>query len=276
MRTSGPGPAAAPVARSGSGRAWPALRLPWKAGLAFLLLAVLWQAAALFFPPYLVPGLLPIARAFLRIVTDPALLMQALITWARLVGATLISVAVGTVLGLVMGLYRGADDFIRPLVKFFMGVPALNWVIIVVIWFSSIEVRIGFVLVMICTPLSIFSVYDGVRTMDAKLADMVRAFQASESQLVRLLYLPYVTSFVFTALKVNIGVAVRAVIVAELVGAPSGIGKELDLAKNLFDMPLVMGWTLWMVLTLLVMQKGVEWLEGRLLHWRTEPARAER
>ncbi len=272
----GPGrPEADGAAAPGVGGGWARLgrRLPWKAVVSFGVLAALWQVAAAFAPPYLVPGLDLIGRSFFRIVTDPQLLTQALISWTRLVVAVAVSVTLGTAIGLVMGLYRGADDFIRPVVKFIMGVPALNWVIIVIIWFSSVETRIAVVLVLIGTPLAVFSVYDGVRTIDSKLADMVSAFHASPAQLVRLLYWPYVISFVFTALKLNIGNAVRIVIVAELVGAPSGIGKELDLAKNVFDMPLVMGWTLWMVLTLLVMQKGIEWLENRALHWRVEPGR---
>lgn len=268
-------PSAGRRSAAGSGPLRLAQRLPWKAAVSFAALAGLWQLAAVFSPPYLVPGLGQVAASFERIVTDPQLLVQALISWTRLVVAVAASVTLGTAIGLAMGLYRGADDFLRPVVKFLMGVPALNWVIIVIIWFSAIEVRIAVVLILIGTPLTVFSVYDGVRTMDRKLAEMVQAFGATQGQLVRLLYWPYVTSFVFTALKLNIGYAVRTVIVAELVGAPTGIGKELDLAKNLFDMPLVLAWTLWMVLTLLVMQKGIEWAEGRTLHWRVEPSRFE-
>jgi NitT/TauT family transport system permease protein len=249
--------------------------LPWKAALSFLILAGLWQSASFVSEPYLVPGLPAIARAFVRIVSDSQLVFQGLISLSRLLFAVTVSVILGTVIGLGMGLSRGIDEFLRPVVKFVMGVPALNWVIIVIIWFSAIEVRIAVVLILIGTPLTVFSVYDGVRTMDRKLADMVHAFGAGRAQMIRLLYWPYITSFVFTALKLNIGYAVRTVIVAELVGAPTGIGKELDLAKNLFDMPLVMGWTLWMVLTLLLLQKGIEWAEARALHWRVEPGHIE-
>jgi NitT/TauT family transport system permease protein len=250
-------------------------RISWRALTSFALLALAWHLAASFFPPYLVPPLDQILGAFWRIVTDPYLLLQALITWTRLVVATLVSVTLGTAIGIAIGLNRTTDDYVRPIIKLVMGVPALNWVIIVIIWFSSVEMRIATVLVLIGLPIAVFSVYDGVRTMDHKLADMVQAFGASPRQMVRLLYWPYVVSFVFTALKLNISNAVRIVIVAELVGASTGIGKELDLAKNLFDMPLVMGWTLWMVLTLLLMQKGVEWAEARALHWRVEIGRVQ-
>jgi NitT/TauT family transport system permease protein len=162
------------------------------------------------------------------------------------------------------------DEFVRPVVKFIMGVPALNWVIIVIIWFSNVELRIGFVLVMLCTPITIFCVYDGVRSIDRKLTDMVLSFGAGRLQYVRLLLWPYVKAFAFTALKLNVGNAIRTVIVAELVGAPVGIGKELDLAKNVFDLGMVLAWTLIMVGMLMLMTHGIERAEAMTLRWRAD------
>ncbi|MDP6618459.1 MAG: ABC transporter permease subunit [Nitrospinota bacterium] len=139
-----------------------------------------------------------------------------------------------------------------------------------IIWFSATELRIGFVLLMICAPITIFNVYDGIRSIDQKTTDMVKTFGANSWQMIRILLWPYVKSFAFTATKINVGVGVRVVIVAELVGAPSGIGKELDLAKSLFEMPLILAWTLWMIIVLLLLETVVEWLEGRVLKWRVE------
>jgi NitT/TauT family transport system permease protein len=149
-----------------------------------------------------------------------------------------------------------------------MGIPALNWVIIVIIWFSNTELRIGFVLLMLCTPITIFCIYDGVRSIDPKLTDMVQSFGASRVQQIRLLMWPFVTAFAFTAAKLNIGNAVRTVIVAELVGAPFGIGRELDLAKNVFDMSAVLAWTLVMVVMAMGMTHLIEMLERVILRWR--------
>ncbi len=160
------------------------------------------------------------------------------------------------------------DDFMRPIVKFVMGVPALNWVIIVIIWFQAVEIRIGFVLLMLCTPITIFCIYDGVRSIDRKLIDMVLSFGATPLQRIRLLLWPYVKAFAFTAAKLNVGNAIRTVIVAELVGAPVGIGKELDLAKNVFDMAMVLAWTLVMVLMLMAMTRAIELAERAVLRWR--------
>ncbi len=236
--------------------------------LPLLLLAICWQIASYFSKPYLFPSLGSIVAEFWKILTTWDLLSQGLATWARMVISVALSLLVGIPIGLAMGLWRGADEFCRPIVKFIMGIPALNWVIIVIIWFSNTELRIGFVLLMLCTPITIFCIYDGVRSIDPKLTDMVQSFGASRVQQIRLLMWPFVTAFAFTAAKLNIGNAVRTVIVAELVGAPFGIGRELDLAKNVFDMSAVLAWTLVMVVMAMGMTHLIEMLERVMLRWR--------
>lgn len=255
-----------PIKPAGRGRAL-AGRVARRA-LPFVALAIVWQIASLYSKPYLFPGLGSIAQSFWTILTTWDLLSQGLVTWARIVVAVAASLVIGIPIGLAMGLSPKADEFLRPIVKFIMGVPALNWVIIVIIWFSSTELRIGFVLVVLCTPLTVYCVYDGVRAIDRKLVDMVLAFGANPIQHVRLLLWPYVKASAFTAAKLNVGNAVRTVIVAELVGAPLGIGKELDLAKNVFDMATVLAWTILLVLMALIMTQGIEYAEHVTLRWR--------
>lgn len=242
----------------------------WKSVVPFVILAAGWQIASYFSPPYLFPSLASIFAEVWRILTTVDLLIQGLVTWARLLGAVIVSLIIGIPIGLAMGMSNRLDEFVRPVVKFVMGVPALNWVIIVIIWFQNTELRIGFVLVMLCTPITIFCIYDGVRSIDRKLIDMVLSFGASDFQYTRLLLWPYVKAFAFTAAKLNVANAIRTVIVAELVGASAGIGKELDLAKNVFDMATVLAWTLIMVLMLLVMAKSIEWMEHAVLRWRSD------
>lgn len=238
--------------------------------LPFLVIAAVWETASFFTQPYLFPGLGSVAKSFWAILTTWDLLSQELVTWSRLLVAVGISLLIGIPVGLAMGLYLDVDEFLRPIVKFIMGVPALNWVIIVIIWFSNTELRIGFVLVVLCTPVVIYCIYDGVRGVDRKLTDMVLSFGASPGQHVRLLMWPYVKASAFTAAKLNVGNSVRTVIVAELVGAPLGIGKELDLAKNVFDMSTVLAWTLFLVLMALIMTHGIELVERSTLRWRGE------
>ena len=81
-----------------------------------------------------------------------------------------------------MGLYFNVDEFLRPIVKFIMGVPALNWVIIVIIWFSNTELRIGFVLVVLCTPVVHQGRSTGVLYLEHALSEGV--FTAGRLELI--------------------------------------------------------------------------------------------
>ena len=97
-----------------------------RAMLPFLVIAILWQIASFYTKPYLFPGLGSVAKSFWNILTTWDLLSQGLITWARLVVAVAVSLVIGIPIGLVMGLSSRVDEFLRPIVKFIMGVPALN------------------------------------------------------------------------------------------------------------------------------------------------------
>lgn len=252
---------------------WLTKGFSWRPVISFLVLAAVWQFASLFSPPYLIPGIHLIVASLVKVIIVPELLYQAMVTWSRIVGAIFASMVLGVCIGVLMGLFKGIDEFVRPIVKLVMGVPALNWVIIVIIWFNATEVRIGFVMLASCVPIYIFNVYDGIRAIDQKMHDMVETFGANTWHKIRILIWPYVKANTFTATKISIGMAVRIVLIAELVGATSGIGKELDFAKNIFDMPLILAWTLWMVLMLQIMAAITEALEMKVLKWRVEEAK---
>ena len=57
---------------------------------------------------------------------------------------------------------------------------------------------------------------------------------------------------------------------ALITGASVGIGKELDLAKNVFDMATVLAWTIVLVLMALIMTQVIEYTERVSLRWRGE------
>jgi ABC-type nitrate/sulfonate/bicarbonate transport system permease component len=74
-----------------------------------------------------------------------------------------------------------------------------------------------------------------------------------------------------TAWKVAIGFAVRVVIVAELVGASTGVGFRMLQQQSLLNMSGVLAWTIVLVVTGLAMQFLISAMEARLLRWRPSP-----
>jgi NitT/TauT family transport system permease protein len=174
----------------------------------------------------------------------------------------------GTVIGILAGAKPNIGRYVLPLVRFVQGIPALSWVVIAVIWFKSVETRIWFIMVIVTLPGFTLQLYDSYRAIPKDLRDMARSFRPSRIALLREVTLPAVTPGIFTAWKVNLGLGIRMVLVAELVGATIGVGAQLLNAQQLFDMTAVIAWTMLLALAVLLAQGLIELIEARVLRYR--------
>jgi NitT/TauT family transport system permease protein len=236
--------------------------------ISFAVLILLWQVMSLFFPAYLVPGVQEIARKFIELLASPRAWQAIALTVARILGGLAIGFAVGLALGAAMGLSRTVETYAKPILHFIMGVPALCWTIVAIIWFANIEVRVLFVMLVVAFPVFTIQILDAIHSVQKDLSDMLLAFRPTQRQYFLKLIVPTIVPAALTAWKVNLGYGARVEIVAELVGASVGVGNSLLRAQELFDMGLVIAWTLVLSFFLLV----GEWVLGRLevvlLAWR--------
>jgi ABC-type nitrate/sulfonate/bicarbonate transport system permease component len=79
---------------------------------------------------------------------------------------------------------------------------------------------------------------------------------------------PTVFPGILTAWKVNLGSAARVVVVAELVGATGGVGYQLLMQQQIFDMAGAIAWTLVLVIFVLIVQRAITLVEEHTLRYR--------
>jgi len=97
---------------------------------------------------------------------------------------------------------------------------------------------------------------------------MVDSFRPNLIQRFSKIILPGIIPNLLTSWKINLTLAVRIVITAELVGALTGIGHGLVLAQETFSIAQVFAWTIVLVAILLCFQAIIAVFENRLLAWR--------
>ncbi len=183
---------------------------------------MLWQIVSWFVPPFVIPGWERIFKSLLSLRYD-----FVLITLARVVAALLISFALGIVLSVAMYLWTPFENYCKPVVRLFMAVPVVCWILFSVLWFKWVEFRIAFVLVVVCAPVFIVDFLDGMKGVQQELRDMLRSFRPSRAQFFTKLLLPAIVPVILTSWKINLSLAIRVVTIAELVGAISGVGYGL-------------------------------------------------
>ena len=239
-----------------------------------MVLAALWQIAAFNFPSYLFPPLTDIARRTLEIFVDWGQFVQVLATVGRILAGLGGAFVLGGILAVLMARSAAVDRFFAPILNFFQGIPALSWVVFAIIWFHGIEFRIFFIMVVTSLPAFTFQVLDALRGMSKDLFEMVLAFRPTRRKLFRAMILPAILPDIMTAWKVNLGNASRVVVVAELVGATGGVGYELLMQQQQFDMAGALAWTLQLVFFVLISQQVIALIEAYAFRYRAVSERA--
>ena len=214
-------------------------RFPREMVIMLLIIAALWEVVSWFVPPFVVPGWEAIFKSLFSLRLD-----YVLITLARVVAALVASFIIGLTFAVLMYLWRPVENYVKPVVRLFMAVPVVCWILFSVLWFKWVEFRIAFVLVVVCAPVFIVDLLDGMKGVSHELRDMLRSFRPSRTQLFTKLVLPSTMPIILTSWKINLSLAIRVVTIAELVGAVSGIGYGLVIAQELFSVADVFAWTL--------------------------------
>lgn len=236
--------------------------------VSLLVFCVFWEvlshlAPTLGIPPFAIPSLLKIGKSIATITW-----IDIVVTLARVIGALVASFVLG--LALAMAMYRSQtlEKYVYPIIRLFMAVPVVSWILFAVLWFPGVEFRIGFVLVVVCGPVFLVDTLDAMRSVPRELRHMMQSFRPTSLQFFIKLMLPAIVPTIFTSWKVNISLAIRVVTIAELVGAVTGIGHQLSVAQELFSVADVFAWTIVLVALLFMMEAIVARVEHRLLRWR--------
>ncbi len=231
----------------------------------FSLIAVVtaWEIASWFLPPYILPGWVLVFESLLRLN-----IMHAWITIGRVLVALVIAFICGLGLATLMYLSSRFEKYMTPIINLIMAVPAICWVLFAILWFRGQEFRIFFVLFMVCLPGYVIDILDAIKNIPFHLREMVLSFRPSKFQYIKKLIMPAILPNILTTWKINLGLAIRVVTVAELVGTLTGIGYALNFALGQQSIREITAWTIVLVISLLSLQAVVYIIEKRLLRWR--------
>jgi NitT/TauT family transport system permease protein len=142
----------------------------------------------------------------------------------RVVIGVLCAAVVGISLGILIGRNRAVELLIDPTIQGFRPVPVTAWVPFTLIFFGISPVAaISLIFVAAFFPILV-NTTAGAQNVSVSLLRAGRMLGASEAYLLRRVVLPSALPNIFTGLRLGIGMAWVAVIVAEMIGVKSGLG----------------------------------------------------
>ena len=193
---------------------------------------------------------------------------------------TALAFAIGTALGLACGLWLAlsplAAAILDPYIKALNSMPRVILAPIFAVWFGlgvASKVALGVTLVFFIV---FFNVYQGVKEVSPVVLANARMLGASPRQLLRHVYLPSATSWVFGSLHTSVGLAFVGAVVGEYLGSAAGVGYLILQAEGSFDINTVMAGILVLTAFALALDAAVGAVEKRLMKWQPRAGETER
>ena len=195
------------------------------------------------------------------------------VTLARVAAAFIISMAVGAATGLLMGRSRVADNFLQPWLVLLLNVPALIVIVLAYIWIGLTEVAAILAVSLNKIPNVVVTIREGTRAMDPSYMEMARVYRFPRSRIYRDVIGPQLQPYIAAAARSGIALIWKIVLVVELLGRSNGVGFQIHLYFQLFDVRAILGYTLVFVVVMLMIEfLMVQPAEARANRWRPRPA----
>ena len=193
---------------------------------------------------------------------------------------TVLAFVIGTVLGLACGLWLAlaptASLVFDPYIKAANSMPRVILAPIFALWFglgiwSKVALAVTLVFFIV-----FFNVYQGVREVSPVVLANARMLGANQRQLLRTVYLPSATSWVFSSLHTSVGLAFVGAVVGEYLGSARGVGYLILQAEGTFDVNTVFAGILVLTAFALVLDSLVGLIERRLMTWQPRAGETEK
>ena len=183
--------------------------------------------------------------------------------------ATVLGFIYGTLFGSAIGLSfwwsRNYASVAQPFLICFEAIPKLALAPLVILVFGiglASKVALGVALTVVVTTLTTFT---AVRSIDPDSERLLYSLGAGRWQVFTKLVVPSVLPWIISCLRVNIGLALTGAIVGEFISSQHGLGRQILMAGEMFDIALI--WVAAAILSTLaiMMYIIVGWIEKILL-----------
>ncbi|MCG6134649.1 MAG: ABC transporter permease [Nostoc sp. LLA-1] len=193
------------------------------------------------------------------------------VTFQEAMGGLALAVSGGISLGIGLAYSPAGAKITLPYVQVFNSLPRIALAPFFIIWFG-----IGLLSKVFLAALSaffpiFFTTYQGLQSIDRELISAFQVMGANRWQMLRMVVLPSVISWVIAGIRTSLGMALVGALVAEYVGSTQGLGYLLMSAQGILNVD--QAWAILVVLAVIsvFLDWGVRALESYILRWRPNP-----
>jgi len=190
--------------------------------------------------PALLPSPLAVIEAIIELVADGEIFTHAGISLGRMLISLALASLLAIPLGLAMGLRRTLDELVDPVVELLRPISGIAWIPLALFLFGIGNVLPVFIMTYAAFFPILLGTIAGVRSVDRRLIDVSRTMGVARRTIVARVVVPAALPALLVAVRLGVASSWTAVVAAELIGAPSGVGYAVEWYRELLMTPQVM------------------------------------
>jgi len=239
------------------------------ASLSFVLLIVLWHGLALYINDNTLPTPVLVLQVFWQEVESGQLPYHLGVTLLRLIASFSIAMFLGCAIGIILGRNKKLDAFFDNWLVIFLNIPALVTIILCYVWFGLIESAAILAVVINKLPNVIVTIREGTKALDKDLLEMARCYNFSKKKTFFHVIWPQLHPFVMAATRSGLALIWKIILVVELLGRSDGMGYQIHLFFQLFDVASILAYTIAFIAVIQAIELLIlKPLDKKALRWR--------
>lgn len=237
--------------------------------LSLLTLLGMWYLLAVNLHSPILPTPLVVAWVFWENCQNGQLPYHLGATLLRLVVSFTIAMVLGSAIGITLGRSGQLNAFFDNWLVIFLNIPALVAIILCYVWLGLTEFAAILAVVINKLPNVVVTIREGARSLDQDLLEMARCYRFSKRNTLQHVIWPQLYPYVMGATRSGLALIWKIILVVELLGRSNGMGYQLHLYFQLFDVASILAYTIAFVMVIQLL----EWLvlkplDSKAQRWR--------
>jgi NitT/TauT family transport system permease protein len=243
--------------------------------ISVLLFLLLWEVFGRDVNPVFGSYPSAIAEAFFVLARSGKLWIALFQSLQPFVFGYLLAILGGVPVGLVVGRFRTAEAALGIYVTAGYAMPLVALVPLLILWLGlGFAVKVAVVFLMSVFPVCI-NTWAGVRAVPVSLIEVGRSFVAPDRVILRRIVLPATLPYIMAGIRLAVGRAVVAMIIAEFFTAISGLGGIIIQSANNFDTATMFVPVVILMVLAIGLNALIIWIERVAAPWQAELAGRE-
>jgi len=230
-----------------------------------------WQLLALFLKLDTLPTPVVVAQSIVYHSFEGELFLHLSITFYRVFLAFVIAMIIGLFFGILMGRYKKVDDSLDFLLVLGLNLPALVTIILCYIWFGLSDFSAILAVIINKVPTVVVTVREGCKAVNYELLEIAKVYKISPYQTFMKIYLPQIYPYIMASARAGLSLIWKIVLVVELLGRSDGVGFQLSMFFQFFDITSILAYSFSFIGIILCIEiLLLQPLEKKVTKWRKD------